>query len=163
MRAEKQIVLADLITEDTIKLDAEVSDWKEAIREAGQLLVKSGGVEPRYIDAMIRTAEELGPYIVIAPGIALPHARPEEGARRVSMCFVTLKPPIEFGNEDYDPVRLVIAFSAIDNKSHIQALAVLTRLLQHQEKVRAIIEARRKDEILELVRTASEAESGERE
>lgn len=155
MRAEEQLVLADLMTEDTIKLDAEVSDWKEAIREAGQLLVKSGGVEPRYIDAMIRTAEELGPYIVIAPGIALPHARPEEGSKRISMCFVRLEPPIEFGNEDHDPVRLVIAFSAIDKESHIRALAGLTRLLEKEEKVLAIIQARSKSEILELVRAAS--------
>jgi len=156
MKAEQALVLRDLITRDTIKLEAQVSDWKEAIREAGQLLVDTDAVEPRYIDAMIRTAEELGPYIVIAPGVALPHARPEEGSKRISMCFVTLKPAIEFGNEDHDPVRLVIAFSAVDKDSHIRALAGLARLLQQEEKVRAIFQARRKNEILGVVRLASE-------
>jgi mannitol operon transcriptional antiterminator len=157
MKTEKELLLTDLITEGTIRLDVEVTDWKQAIREAGQVLVDTGSIEPRYIDAMIRTAEELGPYIVIAPGVAFPHARPEEGSKRISMCFVTLKKPIEFGNEDNDPVKLVIAFSAVDNKSHIEVLAGLTNLLEKQEKVQAIIKAGSKNEILELVRAATEA------
>jgi len=158
MKTKEVLALPDLITRDTIKLQAHVSDWKEAVQEAGQLLVDAGAVEPRYVDAMMRTVEELGPYIVIAPGVALPHARPEEGARRISMCFVTLEPPIEFGNADHDPVRLVVAFSAVDKDSHIQALAGLTRLLQDEEKVQAVFQARDKSEVLRLVRGAGESD-----
>lgn len=52
------------------------------MRIGGELLEKSGAIEPRYIDAMINTVKEIGPYIVIAPGIAMPHARPEAGAKK---------------------------------------------------------------------------------
>ncbi|HEY59474.1 MAG TPA: PTS sugar transporter subunit IIA [Anaerolineae bacterium] len=64
----------DLLPCERIKLDVQVHSWREAIREAGKLLLLSEAITPDYIDAMIRTAEDLGPYIVIAKGIAMPHA-----------------------------------------------------------------------------------------
>ena len=53
-------------------------------------MVKNGTIEERYIDGMIETVKNLGPYIVIAPGVALPHARPEDGVIEPSMSLVTL-------------------------------------------------------------------------
>jgi hypothetical protein len=67
--------LKDLMPVERIALDVEAPDWRGAIRVSGQLLVDARIAEPRYVEAMIRIAEELGPYIVIAPHIALPHAR----------------------------------------------------------------------------------------
>jgi len=46
---------------------------------AGAFLVDTDAVFPSYVDAMVRAVEELGPYMVVAPGIALAHARPEDG------------------------------------------------------------------------------------
>lgn len=37
-------------------------------------------MEPRYKEEIISNVEKLGPYILIAEDIALPHARPEQGA-----------------------------------------------------------------------------------
>lgn len=149
--------LTELVTEDNIRLGVAVRDWKDAIRKAGELLVNVGAVEPRYVDAMIRSAEQLGPYIVIAPGVAFPHARPEQGAKRIALSFITLKEAVEFGNEDNDPVKVVIAFSAVDKESHVQVLAGLARLLEKQERVQALYNAKDKREILELVRAACES------
>lgn len=122
-------MLSDYLSEQTIALSVRANDWREAIRVAGQLLVETGGVEPRYIEGMIRTAEELGPYIVIAPGIALPHARPEEGVIKNCFSLITLSPPVEFGNENNDPVVVVIAFGATDHEAHVEALAELARAI----------------------------------
>lgn len=122
-------MLSDYLTEKTIAVNVAADDWQEAIRAAGQLLVETGGVEPRYIEAMIRTAEELGPYIVIAPGIAIPHARPEEGVIKNCFSLITLSPPVEFGNEDNDPVVVVVAFGATDHESHVETLAELARAI----------------------------------
>lgn len=63
---------------DKIGLVEKVKDWKEAVRLSGELLLRDGCIEPRYIDGMIKTCEELGPYIAICPGVAIPHARPED-------------------------------------------------------------------------------------
>lgn len=66
--------------DDMIIVNAVASDWREAVILAGKLLVKNGKAEGMYIDATIRTVEELEPYSVIAPGVAIPHAKLEDGA-----------------------------------------------------------------------------------
>ena len=60
--------LRDMLNEKTVLLNWIASDWKEAIRIGGKMLVDVQACEPKYIDAMIRFAEELGPYIVIGKG-----------------------------------------------------------------------------------------------
>ena len=118
------------ITVESIAVGVSVNTWQDAVRAAGHLLVRVRAAESRYIDAMLRTAEELGPYVVLAPGLALPHARPEDGALNVGFSAVTLAAPVEFGNPDNDPVRLVIAFCAPDSTSHLQSLSQLARVLE---------------------------------
>jgi mannitol/fructose-specific phosphotransferase system IIA component (Ntr-type) len=127
-----------MISKKTIALEVEVKDWQEAVNVSGRLLVESGTVEERYIQAMKDTVNAMGPYIVIAPGVALPHARPEDGVYEPCMSLITLKTPVNFGNKENDPVKLVVAFGTIDKKSHIDALKKLARIIGDQEKLEAL-------------------------
>lgn len=77
-----QPMLKDLLTKDTIRVNIDAKDWEDAIRKGGDLLEKNDSIEHRYVDGMVETMKEIGPYIVIAPGIAMPHARPESGVKR---------------------------------------------------------------------------------
>jgi len=139
------------------------ADWEDAIRAVGRLLVADDAVEPRFIDAMIRVAKEFGPYIVVAPGIALPHARPEDGVKQASIAMITLAEPVNFGNEQNDPVSLVIALAAVDNKQHIQSLAELASVLGEEDNVQRLRSARSADELLGIMWSKSEATTGPRE
>jgi PTS system ascorbate-specific IIA component len=58
---------------------------------------------------MRRVLQELGPYAVIAPGIALLHARPDDGVLAPCLALITLSRAVEFGSEQNDPVDLVFA------------------------------------------------------
>ncbi len=144
--------LDQLLTRDRVAVNLPATDWRDAICQIGALMVRSGAVEPRYIDAMIRTAEELGPYIVIAPGIAMPHARPEEGVVSPCIALATLGAPINFGNPDNDPVHLILAFGVVDNRQHIEALSeIATIFSNHFEKygdIRELLSAGSADELL---------------
>jgi len=141
-------MLQDVLTEDVIALDVEAKDWEEAVRASGRLLVRKGVVEERYVESMVRTVRELGPYIVIAPGIAMPHARPEDGAKQIGLSVVRLKKPVAFGHETNDPVDVVIALAAVDKVSHLEILAQLSSILGSEEKVSKLREARSRDEIM---------------
>ncbi|MGQ9682449.1 MAG: PTS sugar transporter subunit IIA [Anaerolineae bacterium] len=145
--------LSRMLTADTVALRVRVRDWQEAVCKAGELLVNSAAVEPRYVEAMIRMVREIGPYIVIAPGIALPHARPEDGVNRPCMSLMTLDPPVCFGNAHNDPVSVVVAFGTSESEGHIKALAELARLLEDGEALERIKRSSSPDEILALVRT----------
>ena len=139
-----------LIRENLVAVDVEVDDWQEAIRAAGNLMVTDGAVEERFVDAMIRVATEFGPYIVVAPGIALPHARPEDGVIEASIAIVRLKTPVNFGNEDNDPVYLVVALAAVDQEQHIDGLRQLALVLGDDDKIIAIKEAITREELLDI-------------
>jgi len=139
-----------LIRPEIIGIVESVEDWQGAIRAVGKLLVEDGAVEERFVDAMIRVAIEFGPYIVVAPGIALPHARPEDGVINASIAIARLKTPVNFGNEDNDPVYLVVALAAVDNKQHIEGLQQLALVLGNNEKIQAIKAATTPEEILDI-------------
>jgi mannitol/fructose-specific phosphotransferase system IIA component (Ntr-type) len=154
-RRTRHSSLSKMLTKDRIALRVAARDWREAVRHAGRLMVQSGAVEPRYVDAMIEMVEEIGPYIVIAPGVALPHARPEQGVRRSCMSMVTLDPAVNFGNEHNDPVTLVVAFGAQANEGHIEALRDLARLLEDEVRLERLKSASSVDEVLHLVDSAN--------
>lgn len=104
-------------------------DWRAAVRAASQLLVDAGAAEPRYVDRCIATVEELGPYMVVAPGVALAHARPEDGAVALGLSAVTLREPVKFGHAENDPVDVVFAFGSPDRDQHVGLLGALARRL----------------------------------
>ena len=142
--------LKQLIRPNLVAVDVEVEDWQDAIRTAGSLLINDGAVEERFSDAMIRVAKEFGPYIVVAPGIALPHARPDDGVITASIAVLRLKTPVDFGNKDNDPVYLVVALAAIDNKQHITGLSQLANVLGDEEKIKDIKQVQTKEKLLEV-------------
>jgi PTS system ascorbate-specific IIA component len=137
-----------LIRKEIVDVNVAVEDWQGAIRAAGKLMVADGAVEERFSDAMIRVAKEFGPYIVVAPGIALPHARPEDGVIKPSIAILRLSTPVNFGNEDNDPVYLVVALAAVDHEQHIDGLKQLAKVLGNQDKIAEIKSATTKEELL---------------
>lgn len=149
-------MLARYLTNEVIKINVSVSNWKKAIEEAGKLLVNSGSVRPKYINAMIKLCEENNAYIVVAPGIALAHARPEQGANQTSFSILTLKKPVCFGHPENDPVDLVIAFAATGGK-HMKVLKQLANLLSDGKTVKKIRKAETVDEILKAVENVSKS------
>lgn len=148
---EDIIMLSDLMKPEHIQLNTSATDWEDAVRCAGNLLLDDGCIEEGYIEQMINTKKELGPFIVIAPGIAMPHARPEDGVNEVCMSFVTLKTGVEFGNPENDPVRLVIALGAVDNTSHMHALSDLVEFLDSKENIENLYQCREEKELIGLI------------
>lgn len=145
------LMLEHVLTEKTVALDEEVEDWQEAIRRAGELLVRTGAVKPEYLDGMIRSVETIGPYVVVGPGIAMPHARPEDGALQVGLSCLRLSTPVTFPKKEENPVDLVFAFSAIDNQSHLSVMGQLAEILSTPSLVERIRQARSVDDVLAVV------------
>ncbi|PLR76731.1 PTS fructose transporter subunit IIA [Bacillus sp. V3-13] len=144
-------VLTDLITKDTIQFKDQLPDWEEAIKVAAQPLLMRGVIEPSYIDAIIDNVKTLGPYVIIGPEIAIPHARPEMGVNQIGMSFLKLSEPVYFCNDEKYPVSLLFCIAAIDNKSHLKALSQLTRLLSNKDEVQKLKRLDTAEEVLELL------------
>ena len=119
----------ELLPEAAILLRRRAADWREAIRLAGDGLAAGGSAMTEYAEEMVRTVEELGPYIVVAPGFALAHARPSPAVLRTGLSWVSLAEPVEFGSERNDPVDLVVGLAALDHDAHLQIMSRLAAVL----------------------------------
>ncbi|MEK4148694.1 PTS sugar transporter subunit IIA [Robertmurraya sp. FSL W8-0741] len=140
------------LTEGLIELDVKAKDAEDSIRKAGQLLVNEGLADQGYVDAMVKGFKEVGPYIVVAPNIAFPHARPELGAKEKGVSLIRLSQPVVFGHPTNDPITLVCALCGTDSTSHIQMLQALADILRDEEKLNVIMNtATSKEEILSII------------
>ncbi len=144
-------MLSDYLTPDVVQLKINVNNWQEAVRAGGYLLMQAKRCSPSYIEAMVKAVQEMGPYMVLAPGLALAHARPEDGALEVGLSLVTLSTPVEFGSEANDPVYVVISFCAPDHESHIGMLQSLAEFLLTEENQRLLRTANTVNEIISAV------------
>ncbi|GAA0436133.1 MAG: PTS sugar transporter subunit IIA [Bacillota bacterium] len=130
------------LEENMVQFDVEVANAEEAIEAAGNLLLQQKLIESSYIQAMKQAYQTNGPYFVLAPQIAIPHARPEDGVNEASVSLVQLKKPIPFGHATNDPVRLVFGLGAASSDEHLVLLRKLTGLLNNADNINQLIHAR---------------------
>ena len=126
-------LLQDLLSEDNVSFRYPAETWEDVIRHGGQLMVDAGFTDPTYTEAMIDVVRDMGPYIVLAPGLAMPHARPEMGAKQVGAALVTLEKPIDFGSPENDPVSVAVFLCAPNKDEHIQLLSDIATLFEDEE------------------------------
>lgn len=143
--------LSSLISRETVRAKVSVQDWEEATESVGRLLVSAGKITAEYITAMKRVLKEMGPYAVIAPGIVLLHARPEDGVLLPCLGLVTLMVPVPFGHSENDPVDLVFALGAVDKQAHISALQQLAEMLGDPDKLQEIRSAANDGSLLKIL------------
>jgi phosphoenolpyruvate-dependent sugar phosphotransferase system, EIIA 2 len=132
-------LLQDLLSEDNVSFRYPAETWEDVIRHGGQLMVDAGFTEPTYTEAMIDVVRDMGPYIVLAPGLAMPHARPEMGAKQVGTALVTLEKPIDFGSPENDPVSVAVFLCAPNKDEHIQLLTDIATLFEDEEFLDAAV------------------------
>jgi mannitol/fructose-specific phosphotransferase system IIA component (Ntr-type)/galactitol-specific phosphotransferase system IIB component len=147
--------LQEILRPESIDIDVSVKDWGEAVEVAGKMLHEIGAIWPSYIEAMKEMILLYGPYMVVAPGAALLHAGPEMGGKQLAMCLVTLHKPVPFGHEVHDPVQLVLAFSSIDQTTHVRSVGEAMRLLESKKSRQSIIKARNPEKILKIIHEVS--------
>ncbi|KZX20897.1 PTS sugar transporter subunit IIA [Rathayibacter tanaceti] len=109
----------DALADEAVALRHSAASWREAVLEAGRALERTGAVEAAYSRRMIEQVDVLGPYIVIAPGLALAHARPGHDVLADGLSVVTLAEPVPFGHSTNDPVSVVIGIAATQSHGHL--------------------------------------------
>ena len=132
-------LLADAFGEGSILIKGSVDDRSAAIELAGELLVASGKAKKSYVQSMLEAVEKFGPYIVIAPGIALAHGKPSEDVIETGLSLLVLESAIEFQHSQNDPVQLVFGLAATDHDSHIELMADLAQFLSDHERVNSLL------------------------
>lgn len=144
-------MLNDWLNADHIQLCEKVADWQEAVALSAQPLLQRGIITRDYLAAIFRQYQTLGPYFVLAPGIAMPHARPEEGAKALGLSLLKINQGVRFHAEDNDPVFVVVMLSAPDSSSHIELISQLAALFSDNEAMEKLFRAESQQQIEDII------------
>ena len=118
-----------------------VDSWQDAIRQSYAPLLKDNTVENEY-----------GPYIVIVPGIAIPHSTERAvGCNGTAISFMKVEEEVDFDPEDPDKkAKLFFSLAAIDHDQHIQNIQSLMDTLMNEDIVEALMNAKTKGDLEEI-------------
>lgn len=145
--------LIDYFPEASISIKTMAKNWQEAIDFSMSSLLLNNYVNANYIQAIKDSTINNGPYYILAPGVAMPHARPECGALKTGMSLTLLKQEVQFADDD-EPVKLLIGLSAANADSHIGAIQALSELLCEEENLAALLTAKSEKQLADIIARA---------
>ena len=138
------------LPDDGVQLGATAADWRAAVGLAGAALARTGAAAPEDAIEMIRMIDEHGPYVVIAPGLALAHARPGPEVLTDGLSVVTLSTPVSFGHPYNDPVSVVIGLAA-GYATHLSVVAALANVFNDSDAVERLAAATSPSEVRDIL------------
>ena len=149
---KNELHLLDMVRENIIRLNIKAENWEDAVRFSYEPLLDGGFITQKYIDETVRIMNTVGPYVVITKHIALLHTKPESGAISCAMGIGVLEKPINFGSIEHDPIKYIFSLSAIDNHTHLCAMAELLELFNDDNFFLTLDKATNSSEIIEYIR-----------
>ncbi|MEC5320433.1 PTS mannitol transporter subunit IICBA [Brenneria populi subsp. brevivirga] len=131
-------------------LNQHATTKEQAIRFAGEQLVKGGYVEPAYVDAMLEREKLTSTYL--GESIAVPHGTIEakDQVLKTGVVFCQYPDGVRFGENDDEVARLVIGIAARNNE-HIQVITSLTNALDDESVIERLAHTQNVQDVLDLL------------
>ncbi|UUX33528.1 BglG family transcription antiterminator [Fundicoccus culcitae] len=133
--------IKDVLLEGNIIFNLKAFDWQDAITKTATPLLEKGIINSNYLEAMITAVRLHGPYIAIAPNIALAHSRPNDGVNQLGLSVSKLITPINFGHDSYDPIKIVFCIAPVDSYTHINIMKSIFNLINTENKLQMLTES----------------------
>lgn len=138
------------VNKELIDIVDSVSDWREAIIIASNPLLKKGIITKNYQEKMVSNVEDMGPYIVLSKDIAMPHARPEDGAKKSAISVLKIRERVKF--DEKKNVNIIIALACSSDDDHIKTLQYISETLSHPDNYKRLIEAEDVNQIYKILK-----------
>ncbi|GAM60949.1 ascorbate-specific PTS system [Vibrio ishigakensis] len=139
--------IMNLIGDNIVIANDENLSVNDALDITCSKLIEQGKVEQSYLEAIKVKHKEIGAYYVLAPKIAMPHARPEDGVNEAALQITVFKNGVDLESEDNGDVFFSVTLAAMDSDSHIQTIVALSELFQNDDDIDAIIAAENESEV----------------
>lgn len=109
----------------------EAADWRDAIRIGCKPLLADGTIDERYQEKVIQNVEEYGFYIVLIPGVAMPHSQQgAEGVYKTAIGFMKVEKPVIFAEDDPEKyATLFFTLASVNPTEHLANMSQLAEML----------------------------------
>lgn len=114
-----------------------IDNWENAIRKGAELLLENKCIEPRYVDTIIENIKKSGPYILLGNGVAMSHARPENGVLKNGITLLKIKNGVDFDKNN--KVFLLFTLAAENNDNHQELMEEIADFLNKSEEIKRIM------------------------
>jgi PTS system ascorbate-specific IIA component len=153
------VLLREIIESNRVQFVEKADGWEDAIRKSCRLLIEEGVIDPGYAEEIIEAVKELGPYIALMPGFALPHAmKDSENAHGTAIAFMKLAKPVSFAKDDPDKdASVFFTLVARDSEEHLLNMRKLWTMLTDEELCAELQKVASVEELLELDKKYSKA------
>lgn len=145
--------LIDYFPENAIAIKKSARNWQDAVDLCMSPLLASGFINEDYVEAIKVSTQTNGPYYILAPGVAMPHARPECGALKTGLSVILLENEVLWDGGN-DAIKLLIGLSAADANSHIDAIQALSELLCEEDSLNSLLTARTEKQLADIIALA---------
>lgn len=127
-------------------------DWESAIQAACEPLKKDNTITQAYVDLVIKCVKDYGPYIVIAPNIAMPHSTEgAEGVNDTAISFMKVEEAVHFDpNDPEKDARLFFTLASVNHEKHLENMMALAEMLMNDEVVNALLDAKNDEGLLRI-------------
>ena len=122
-------------------INDDLKDSHDVIKYVENIFINNKWCDDQYFKFVEKDNSDNESYMVIAPHIVLLHSAPEHGALENRYYLGLLEKPVYFNHPSNDPVKIVIAFTAVDNNQHIQSIQKLALMLMKDNFVATLSEA----------------------
>lgn len=136
-----------LLIEEQIQVIDTVANWETAVEIASEPLLRNEMIAHTYLDNMIKSVEEHGPYMVLTDYFALMHAKPGVGVNEQSMSLLVLKNAVDMRGK---MVKIFLILAAKDNESHLGKLQEIMSVFMNEENYQTILSGN-KEKIIQLL------------
>lgn len=152
------MLLEDFVNRKLTSFQTSFDSWQDAIRGSGENLIKQGYIDDRYIKAVIACVEKYGPYIVIAPDIAMPHSTEKaDGVYKTAISFMKVEKPVVFDPNDSEKnARLFFMLAAENHETHLKNMMELSEMLMNEDLVSDLLKAKDDNDLLAIANKYSE-------
>ena len=132
--------------------------WQDAIVASCAALEKQGVVDACYSKAIIECVEKYGPYIVIAPNIAMPHSTENAlGVNKTGIGFMKVEKPVSFDDNDEEKsAQLFFTLAACNHEEHLNNMMKLSEMLMDDDLVADLVKVTNDEELLALSKKYAE-------
>ncbi|AQQ54891.1 PTS mannitol transporter subunit IICBA [Planococcus lenghuensis] len=136
-----------LLLEENIFINQEFATKEEAIRFAGEALVRGGYVEESYVEEMLKREEITTTYM--GNNVAIPHGTEAAKKAVIKSGFTVVQVPngVDFDGES---AKLIFGIAGKDG-THLEILSGIAVICAEQENVDELVQAKTAKEVKEII------------
>ena len=127
-------------------------EWRDSIRECCKPLEATGVIDPIYAEEIIACVEKHGPYIVLVPGVAMPHSTENAtGCHGTAIGFMRCANPVHFQEGDPEKdAQIFFTLCSTNQGEHFANMQRLYAILTDDAVVAKLREATKPEDLLEI-------------